>query len=85
MSFDAQCPHCGEEFDVEDRYESGEFNCPECYKRIWIEVNYEKTYEALCVDADHNWLPMVLDTSYQQCQTCRKLQRKPTEGNEVQS
>jgi hypothetical protein len=28
---------------------------------------------------------MVLDTSYQQCQTCRKLQRKPTEGNEVQS
>jgi hypothetical protein len=26
---------------------------------------------------------MILDTSYQQCQTCRKLQRKPTEQNEV--
>jgi DNA-directed RNA polymerase subunit RPC12/RpoP len=86
MSHDAQCPHCGEEFDVEDRYESGEFNCPECYKRIWIEVEYTATYDAHCIPQDHQWkhLRIVAGETIEVCEKCRKVRFK-SEKNEVQS
>jgi DNA-directed RNA polymerase subunit RPC12/RpoP len=86
MSFDAQCPHCGEEFDVEDRYESGEFNCPECYKRVWIEVDYTVTYEAQCMPQDHQWkhLRIVAGETIEVCEKCRKVRFK-SENNEVHS
>jgi DNA-directed RNA polymerase subunit RPC12/RpoP len=86
VSFDATCPHCGEEFDVEDRYESGEFNCPECYKRIWIEVEYTATYDAQCIPQDHQWkhLRIVAGETIEVCEKCRKVRFK-SEQNEVQS
>lgn len=55
MSNDVTCPHCQVEFDVFDHHESGEYECPECGKQIWIEVEYTPYYEASCLPSDHEW------------------------------
>jgi DNA-directed RNA polymerase subunit RPC12/RpoP len=78
MSCDAQCPHCNEEFDVEDQRESGEYHCPECDKKIWIEVDYTVTYEAQCMSQDHQWkhLRIVAGETIEVCEKCRKVRFK---------
>lgn len=53
---DVECPNCKEEFDVVDHNESGPYTCPKCDKDIWIEVDYSVTYEACCLDKDHEWI-----------------------------
>lgn len=53
---DATCPHCNTEFDVNDHYESGEYDCPSCEKTLWIEVDHIAVYEATCLESDHEWV-----------------------------
>ena len=86
MSFDATCPHCNEEFDIEDQRQSGEYHCPGCDKKIWIEVNYTVTYEAQCMPQDHQWkhLRLVASETIEVCEKCREVRYK-SEKNEVQS
>lgn len=81
MSYDAECPHCKEDFTPDDLHESGRYSCPYCLKEIWIDVEYEVTYEASCSPDDHKWLPLKLDPNYQQCETCGKLKRTESEGD----
>jgi predicted RNA-binding Zn-ribbon protein involved in translation (DUF1610 family) len=78
MSLDATCPHCGEEFNVEeeDCNESGPYACPECNKEIWIEVEYFATYEATCMPQDHQWVQWDNDKDWQKCEKCRDVRHK---------
>ena len=88
MSFDAQCPHCEEDFDIntQDHQKSGSYECPMCLREIWIEVEYTVTYEAQCIPQDHQWkhLRIVAGETIEVCEKCRKVRFK-SEQNEVQS
>jgi len=53
---DATCPHCNTDFDVQDHYESGDYDCPSCEKTLWIEVDHITTYQASCLGTDHDWV-----------------------------
>lgn len=78
MSYDATCPHCNEEFDVEDQRESGACHCPECLEEIWIEVDYTVTYKAQCMPQDHQWkrVRIVAGETIEVCEKCRKVRFK---------
>ncbi len=76
MSYEVDCPHCNKEFTPDDHYESGSYDCPYCLKQIWIDVEYDVTYDAFCAPDDHKWLPLKLDPNHQQCQRCGRLQQK---------
>jgi DNA-directed RNA polymerase subunit RPC12/RpoP len=81
MSYDAKCPHCNEEFDVDDHHESGAYHCPECDKKIWIEVEYTATYDAQCMPQDHQWkhYPYIKHDEVYSCEKCSKVRFKSEE------
>lgn len=70
MSLDVTCPHCNEEFDVHDHHESGSYECPMCRREIWIEVDYSVSYEATCMDENHNFQPSEKYIGYDICTNC---------------
>lgn len=75
MSNEATCPYCKAEFEVRDHYESGEYECPECCKEIWVEVEYEVSYDASCLDEDHDFQPAIVSgTKFKQCSRCGCVQ-----------
>ncbi len=76
MSLDVTCPHCNEEFDVNDHDESGSYECPMCRHEIWIEVDYTVTYEAQCMPQDHQWVQWDNDKDWQKCEKCRDIRHK---------
>lgn len=82
MSLDAQCPHCKEDFDVEDHRESGPYPCPACDQEIWIEVDYSLTYDARCMPSKHNWKHVEIKTfpSAEKCKNCHTVRLYPREG-----
>lgn len=67
---DVTCPHCKEDFDVFDHDASGPYECPECGKEIWVEVDYDVVYDAACMDDDHDFQPSAKYPGYDICTHC---------------
>ena len=53
MSDEATCPYCKEDFEPDDHYESGPYECPECSEVIWVEVEYDISFDASCMKGEH--------------------------------
>jgi hypothetical protein len=53
VSGEATCPYCKEEFEPDDHYESGPYECPECLEVLWLEVEYDISFDASCIEGEH--------------------------------
>lgn len=74
---DVRCPHCKAELDVTDHYESGELPCPQCRRRVLVEVEYIATFEVSCIEEDHRWVSYVPPgpqiAVFERCQNCETI------------
>jgi len=50
---EATCPYCKEEFEPDDHYKSGPYECPECSEVLWLEVEYDISFDASCMKGAH--------------------------------
>lgn len=53
MSDEAICPYCNAEFEPADHRISGPYECPECSEVMWVEVEYDISFDARCMTGKH--------------------------------
>ena len=47
------CPYCKQDFEPDDHYKSGPYACPECREVFWLEVEYDISFDASCMEGKH--------------------------------